>query len=74
MQAPVPTRITIDFTGDANPANAWIVGRLPGSAGRLEVVTATPGEPREDVLGPAPFDAGDCICPDFGCEHDHANE
>ena len=57
-----------------NPANSWIVGRLPGSSGRLEVVTAVPGEPREDTFGPAPFDAGDCICPDFECAHDHANE
>ena len=74
MQAPVPTRITIDFSGDANPANAWIVGGLPGGSGRLEVVTARPGEPREQVVAPTEYDAGECICPDWGCERDHANE
>jgi hypothetical protein len=74
MQAPIPARITIDFTPDANPANGWIVGRVTGGSGRLELVRPIVAEPREELPTPPGYDAGDCTCPDFWCPVDHANE
>ena len=74
MQAPIPARITIDFTPDANPSNGWIVGHVTGGAGRLELVRPVAGEPREDRPTPPEYDAADCTCPDFWCAVDHANE
>jgi hypothetical protein len=74
MQSPIPTRITIDFTADANLANGWIVGHVPDGAGRLELVRPIAGEPREQAPTPPAYDAGDCTCPDFWCPVDHAND
>ena len=73
MQTPIPARITIDFTADANPANGWIVGHVAGGAGRLELVRPLAAEPRELVSTPAAYDGGECSCPDPWCAVDHAN-
>jgi hypothetical protein len=69
-QAPIPTRITIDFHDALHPARGWILG-LGDRAGRVELLAFANEEGDED--GAPILLAGDeCTCPEF-CELDHGN-
>lgn len=74
MHPPVARR-TIDFHASVDPAHAWILGLVPGTGSRLEVVTTDrseattrrPAEPRDAAPG-----AAACTCPDWWCPVDHS--
>lgn len=77
MDGPIPTRITIDFSGHIDPARGWIIGRVDETSGRVELLSvpreATPPvAPRASRRGSV-ASASDCTCPDL-CDLDHEND
>jgi hypothetical protein len=87
-QAPIPTRITIDFRDAVHPSRTWILGVDERTPQRVELIAFEAQPRRLDRPMPAARsvtrrDRGshrslgvlhaECACPDF-CERDHANE
>jgi hypothetical protein len=73
MQA--PTRITIEVHHPDSAASdaAPVVRVLPDAPGVQPPFMAA--APREDAIGPAAFDPGECRClDDDDCNADHAND